>query len=178
MIFQSDDSLFTWLRSVDNVAFGPRMTGLSREHRYAIARERLRLVHLEGQEEKYPGELSGGMKQRVQIARVLASDPKILLMDEPFGALDAQTRTRLQDELVEIWGKTRKTILFITHDIAEAILLADRIGVMTRGPGSHVGETIHVELPRPRRRGSAGFGEMWERINALIEAEGAEEGER
>ena len=178
VVFQSDDSLFTWLRSVDNVAFGPRMSGLSRARRHAIAREHLRLVHLEGQDDKYPGELSGGMKQRVQIARVLANDPKILLMDEPFGALDAQTRTRLQDELVEIWGKTRKTILFITHDIAEAILLADRIGVMTRGPGAHIGEIISVDLPRPRRRGSAGFGEMWERISALIEAEGVEEGER
>jgi NitT/TauT family transport system ATP-binding protein len=177
VVFQSDDSLFTWLRSIDNVAFGPRMSGLPRERRYAIAREYLRLVHLEGQEHKYPGELSGGMKQRVQIARVLANDPKILLMDEPFGALDAQTRTRLQDELVEIWGKTRKTILFITHDIAEAVLLADRIGVMTRGPGASIGEIIPVDMPRPRRRGSAGFGEMWERINALIEGDGAEEGE-
>ena len=175
VVFQSDDSLFTWLPSLDNVAFGPRMGGLPRERRYAIAREFLHLVHLDGQEHKYPGELSGGMKQRIQIARVLANDPKILLMDEPFGALDAQTRTRLQDELVEIWGKTRKTILFITHDIAEAVLLADRIGVMTRGPGAHIGEIIPVHLPRPRRRGSTGFGEMWERINALIEGEGAEE---
>jgi NitT/TauT family transport system ATP-binding protein len=154
------------------------MTGLSRERRYAIAREFLHLVHLDGQEHKYPTELSGGMKQRIQIARVLANDPKILLMDEPFGALDAQTRTHLQDELVEIWGTTRKTILFITHDIAEAALMADRIGVMTRGPGAHVREIIPVTLPRPRRRGSAGFGEMWERINALIEAEGVKEDQR
>jgi NitT/TauT family transport system ATP-binding protein len=178
VVFQSDDSLFTWLRSIDNVAFGPRMSGLSRERRHAVAREFLHLVHLDGQEHKYPGELSGGMKQRIQIARVLANDPKILLMDEPFGALDAQTRTRLQDELVEIWGKTRKTILFITHDIAEAVLLADRIGVMTPGPGARVGQIIPVDLPRPRRRGSAGFGELWERINALIESEGPKEGER
>jgi NitT/TauT family transport system ATP-binding protein len=171
VVFQSDDSLFTWLRAIDNVAFGPRMTGVSRERRHAIARDYLRLVNLEGQGEKYPGELSGGMKQRVQIARVLANDPKILLMDEPFAALDAQTRTRLQDELVDIWGKTRKTVLFITHDIAEAIILADRIGVMTRGPGAHVGEIIKVGLPRPRRRGSAGFGELWEEINARIEGD-------
>ena len=175
VVFQSDDSLFTWLRSIDNVAFGPRMSGLSRERRYAIARELLHLVHLDGQEHKYPGELSGGMKQRVQIARVLANEPKILLMDEPFGALDAQTRTRLQDELVEIWGKTRKTILFITHDIAEAVLLADRIGVMTPGPGARVAQIIPVDLPRPRRRGSAGFGDLWEGINALIESEGPKE---
>jgi NitT/TauT family transport system ATP-binding protein len=174
VVFQSDDSLFTWLRSIDNVAFGPRMAGLPRARRYAIAREFLHLVHLDGQEGKYPSELSGGMKQRIQIARVLANDPKILLMDEPFGALDAQTRSHLQDELCEIWGKTRKTILFITHDIAEAVLMADRIGVMTRGPGAQVREIIPVDLPRPRRRSSAGFGEMWERINALIEGDGGE----
>ncbi len=152
------------------------MTGMPREQRHAIARDYLRLVNLEGQGDKYPGELSGGMKQRVQIARVLANDPKILLMDEPFGALDAQTRSRLQDELVDIWGKTRKTVLFITHDIAEAILLADRIGVMTKGPGAHIGEIITVAIPRPRRRGSPGFGELWENINALIEGDQATEG--
>jgi NitT/TauT family transport system ATP-binding protein len=113
------------------------------------------------------------MKQRVQIARVLATDPKILLMDEPFGALDAQTRARLQDELVEIWRKTSKTVVFVTHDIAEAILLADRIGVMSKGPGSTLAAVIPVDLPRPRRRSSPGFGEAWERINALIENEEA-----
>jgi NitT/TauT family transport system ATP-binding protein len=113
------------------------------------------------------------MKQRVQIARVLASDPKVLLMDEPFGALDAQTRGRMQSELVEIWHKTGKTIVFITHDITEAVLLADRIGVMTKGPGSRLHATIPVEIPRPRRRSSPGFGEMWERIDALIENEEA-----
>ena len=171
VVFQSDDALFTWLRTIDNVAFGLRMRGLPAEQRHSIARDYLRLVHLDGQENKYPGELSGGMKQRVQIARVLATDPKILLMDEPFGALDAQTRGRLQDELVEIWRKTNKTIVFITHDIAEAILLADRIGVMTKGPGSRLGVIIPVDLSRPRRRGNPGFGEMWEHINAIIEHE-------
>ena len=141
------------------------------QRRYAIAREYLHLVHLDGQEHKYPSELSGGMKQRVQIARVLANDPQILLMDEPFGALNAQTRTRLQDELVEIWRQTSKTILFITHDIAEAILLADRIGVMTQGPGARLSTIVAVDLSRPRRRSSPGFGEMWEQINTLIESE-------
>ena len=170
VVFQSDDALFTWLRTIDNVAFGLRMRGLSQERRYAIAREYLHLVHLDGQEHKYPSELSGGMKQRVQIARVLANDPQILLMDEPFGALDAQTRTRLQDELVEIWRQTRKTILFITHDIAEAVLLADRVGVMTCGPGARMHTIISVDLPRPRRRSSPGFGEMWEQLNILIES--------
>ena len=173
VVFQGDDALFTWLRTIDNVAFGLRMRGMPQERRYAVAREYLRLVHLDGQENKYPSELSGGMKQRVQIARVLATDPKILLMDEPFGALDAQTRGRLQDELVEIWRKTSKTIVFITHDIAEAILLADRIGVMSKGPASTLATIVSVDLPRPRRRSSPGFGETWERINALIENEEA-----
>jgi len=173
VVFQGDDALFNWLRTIDNVAFGLRMQGMSKDQRYAVAREYLHLVHLDGQESKYPSELSGGMKQRVQIARVLASDPKIMLMDEPFGALDAQTRGRMQSELVEIWHKTAKTIVFITHDITEAVLLADRIGVMTKGPESCLGAIIPVDLPRPRRRSNAGFGEMWEHINALIENEEA-----
>jgi len=173
VVFQGDDALFNWLRTIDNVAFGLRMQGMSKDRRHAVARDYLHLVHLGGQENKYPGELSGGMKQRVQIARVLASDPKVLLMDEPFGALDAQTRGRMQSELVEIWHKTGKTIVFITHDITEAVLLADRIGVMTKGPESRLDAIIPVDLPRPRRRSSPGFGEMWERINALIENEEA-----
>jgi NitT/TauT family transport system ATP-binding protein len=174
VVFQGDDALFSWLRTIDNVAFGLRMRGMPQDRRHSIARKYLHLVHLDGQENKYPGELSGGMKQRVQIARVLATDPKILLMDEPFGALDAQTRGRLQDELVEIWRKTSKSIVFITHDIAEAVLLADRIGVMTNGPESKLGAILQIDLPRPRRRGSAGFGEMWERINSMIESEEAQ----
>src|SRR5467141_584489 len=173
VVFQGDDALFNWLRTIDNVAFGLKMRGMSKERRHAVAREYLHLVHLHGQENKYPGELSGGMKQRVQIARVLASDPKILLMDEPFGALDAQTRGRMQSELVEIWRKTGKTIVFITHDITEAVLLADPIGVMTKGPESRLDAIIPVNLPRPRRRSSPGFGEIWERIDALIESEEA-----
>jgi NitT/TauT family transport system ATP-binding protein len=171
VVFQGDDALFNWLRTIDNVSFGLRMQGMSKQRRHAVAREYLHLVHLDGQENKYPAELSGGMKQRVQIARVLASDPKMLLMDEPFGALDAQTRGRMQSELVEIWRKTGKTIVFITHDITEAVLLADRIGVMTKGPESRVGAIISVDLPRPRRRSSPGFGEIWEHISSLIENE-------
>jgi NitT/TauT family transport system ATP-binding protein len=174
VVFQSDDALFTWLRAIDNVAFGLRMRGMPERQRHAIARDYLHLVHLDGQESKYPGEMSGGMKQRVQIARVLATDPKILLMDEPFAALDAQTRARLQDELISIWRKTGKTIVFITHDIMEAILLADRIGVMTKGPASRLGTIIPVDLPRPRRRGSPGLGDLWEHINGLIESEEAQ----
>ena len=171
VVFQGEDALFNWLRAIDNVAFGPKMKGLSRDERHEAARKFLRLVHLDGQETKYPSALSGGMKQRVQIARVLANDPKILLMDEPFGALDAQTRSKLQDELVEIWRATSKTIIFITHDIAEAILLGDRVGVMSKGPGSRIASIVSIDLPRPRRRGHPVFGEMWDRINGLIESE-------
>lgn len=168
VIFQGDDSLFDWLNAVDNVAFGLKMRGINRRERLDTARRFLQLVGLSGQDKKYPAELSGGMKQRVQIARVLANDPKILLMDEPFGALDAQTRSELQDELVRIWLETHKTMLFITHDIAESILLGDRIGVMRRGPGSTIREIIAVDLPQPRSRATLEFGQFYERINRLI----------
>ena len=168
VVFQGDDSLFNWLTAIDNVAFGLRMRGAGESERYETARKFLRLVGLTGQDRKYPGELSGGMKQRIQIARVLANDPKVLLMDEPFAALDAQTRAELQDEVVRIWMETRKTILFITHDIGEAILLGDRVGVMRRGPGSNIREIISVKLPRPRSRATLEFGQLYERINRLI----------
>src|SRR5262249_26244454 len=117
---------------------------------------------------KYPSELSGGMKQRTQLARALVLDSPILLMDEPFAALDAQTRTILQDDLVRISMRTKRTILFITHDIAEAITLADRIGVMSAGPESSIKEIFEVTLPRPRRRGSPAFGELYDRIQAIL----------
>jgi len=168
VVFQGDDSLFNWLDAIDNVAFGLRMRGIAKSERDEAARKFLQLVGLHGQDRKYPTELSGGMKQRIQIARVLANDPKVLLMDEPFGALDAQTRAELQDEVVRIWMETRKTILFITHDIGEAILLGDRIGVMRRGPGSNIREIISVKLPRPRSRATLEFGQLYERINRLI----------
>jgi NitT/TauT family transport system ATP-binding protein len=126
------------------------------------------LVGLESHEHKYPSQLSGGMKQRTQLARALVLDSPILLMDEPFAALDAQTRSVLQDDLMRISMRTKRTILFITHDIAEAITLADRIGVMTAGPESSIKEIFEVTLPRPRRRGSAVFGELYDRIQAIL----------
>lgn len=168
VVFQGDDSLFHWLNALDNVTFGLRMRGVGKQERVETARRYLQMVGLSGQEKKYPAELSGGMKQRIQIARVLANDPKILLMDEPFGALDAQTRAELQDEVVRIWMATRKTILFITHDIGESILLGDRIGVMRHGPGSNIREIVDVALPRPRSRATLEFGQLYERINRLI----------
>ena len=168
VVFQGDDSLFNWLTAFENITFGPRMRGVPPAEAEAVARKFLGLVGLAGHERKYPSELSGGMRQRIQIARVLANDPDILLMDEPFGALDAQTRTELQDELAAIWAETRKSVLFITHDIMEAVLLADRVGVMRSGPESAIRRFVAIDLPRPRLRSSPRFGELYEEIGELI----------
>lgn len=148
MVFQSY-TLFPWLTVLENVEFGLRMRGVPKAERQAIAREYLKKVRLSDFENLYPQALSGGMKQRVAIARALANDPEVLLMDEPFGALDAQTRVVMQELLLNIWEQQRKTILFITHDIDEAIFLADTVYVMTRRPG-RFREAIQVSLPRPR----------------------------
>ena len=150
VVFQGDAALFNWLTAEENVEFGLRMRGVPRSERRRIVRENLRLVGLEGFEHHHPNQLSGGMKQRIQIARVLANDPAILLMDEPFGALDAQTRGIMQQELFRIWSSARKTVLFITHDIDESLLLGDRVAVMTAGPGATVKMTLDVPLSRPR----------------------------
>jgi NitT/TauT family transport system ATP-binding protein len=168
MIFQGDDSLFPWLTALENVEFGLRVAGAARTTRRQRALEYLDLVGLRGQEGKFPGELSGGMKQRVQLARALVTEPTTLLMDEPFGALDAQTRGVLQGELARIWRQTGCTIMFITHDIAEAILLADRITVMTPGPAATIRETVAVDLPRPRSLDDAGFGTLYARLARLL----------
>ncbi|CAN5543330.1 ABC transporter ATP-binding protein [soil metagenome] len=168
VVFQGDDSLFDWLTARENVAFGLRMQGMTRDEYAPIAARYLKMVGLADHGHKYPRQLSGGMRQRIQIARVLANNPNILLMDEPFGALDAQTRTELQDELMNIWSQTRKTVLFITHDIAEAIVLSDRIGIMSAGPGSRIKELIEVDLPRPRLRSNQRFGELYDQIGKLI----------
>ena len=168
VVFQGDDSLFNWLTAAENVAFGPRVRGLAGPERRQLGSRFIDLVGLKGHERKFPSELSGGMRQRIQIARILANDPKIMLMDEPFGALDAQTRNELQDELVRIWSETKKTVMFITHDIAEAILMSDRIGVMSSGPNARIREIVTVDLPRPRSRASLEFGRLYERINQHI----------
>jgi NitT/TauT family transport system ATP-binding protein len=168
VVFQGDDSLFHWLNAASNVAFGLRLRNVPRRERTRVAEEYLDLVGLRGQGTKYPTDLSGGIKQRIQIARVLANNPKVLLMDEPFAALDAQTRAELQDELVRIWMETNKTILFITHDIGEALLLGDRVGVMRAGPASAIRETIEIDLPRPRDRASIEFARLYGEVQALI----------
>jgi NitT/TauT family transport system ATP-binding protein len=171
VVFQGDDSLYTWLTAVENVEFGLRLGGLDARGRRRVAERYLDLVGLVGQGHKYPSQLSGGMKQRIQIARALVCESPILLMDEPFAALDAQTRSTLQDELIGIWQATGRTFMFITHDIAESILLADRIGLMTAGPAARMKTIVTVELLRPRRRGDPAFGTLYEEINGLVREE-------
>lgn len=150
VVFQTDRALFPWLTVEENVAFGLRMRHLPEPEVRARVDRYLHLVGLGSHRRKFPHELSGGMRQRVQIARVLAGDPQVLLMDEPFGALDAQTRRHLQGELEGIWQQTGMTVLFITHDLQEAIILADRVGIMCSGPAAHIKRTVAVGLPRPR----------------------------
>jgi len=164
VVFQGDDSLMPWLTATENLLLGPRIRKVPVGEQRATAERLLALVGLVGHGNKYPRELSGGMKQRIQIARVLANEPDMLLMDEPFAALDAQTRTHLQDELVRIWSQTRPAVLFITHDVHEALILADRVAVMRAGPCSAVRITFQVDAPRPRDRSdprlAADYGEI------------------
>src|SRR5216683_3565860 len=152
VVFQGDDSLYGWLSAIENVEFGLRMQGIARAERRDRAMRYLELVGLKGQQQKYPAELSGGMKQRIQIARALVNEPKMLLMDEPFAALDAQTRSLMQLELAGIWRTTRTTVLFITHDIDEAVTLGTRVGVMRAGPRSDVKGVLDVALDGARDR--------------------------
>lgn len=145
-------ALFPWRTVRHNVEFGLEVKGVPKKDRQEISDRFLKLVNLSGFADRYPYELSGGMKQRVAIARALAYDPEVLLMDEPFAAVDAQTRETLQDELLRIWEETRKTVIFVTHSIDEAVALADRVAVMSANPGK-VKEIVKVGLPRPRRVG-------------------------
>ena len=148
VVFQ-EASLFPWLNVWDNITFGPRVQGLRRDEYEAKARAMLKLVGLEAFADALPAQLSGGMRQRVGIARVLVMSPRALLMDEPFGALDAQTRLAMQQLLLDVWQTLGTTVLFVTHDIDESILLADRICIMSARPG-RITREIAVELPRPR----------------------------
>jgi NitT/TauT family transport system ATP-binding protein len=154
MVFQ-DYALFPWMTVRQNIGFGPRQR-LPRHEVDAISNAFVQLVGLERAASRYPSQLSGGMKQRVAIARVLANDANILLMDEPFGALDALTREQLQGELLQIWARTRVTIIFVTHSVEEAALLADRVVVMSAGPG-RIESDIEIDLPRPRDVSSPEF---------------------
>jgi len=166
MVFQ-EYSLFPWRRVIDNIAFGLEMKGVSREERRQTAEYYLKMVGLSRFRDAYPFELSGGMRQRVAIARALANEPDVLLMDEPFGALDAQTRNRMQKELLCLWKKTEKTIVFVTHSVDEAVYLSDQIIVLSPRPGS-VQEIITIPWPRPRDRTSADFAEVRRRVLEMI----------
>lgn len=163
---QADSSLFPWLTVRQNVEFGLKMKKVPKRDRRVVSEQYIDLVGLTGHGDKLPRELSGGMKQRVQLARVLANDPEILLMDEPFGALDAMTRRTMQKELVRIWRQTDKTIVFVTHDIQEAILLGGRIGIMSPGPSSKISHIYDIPLTYPREVSAVEFYEYHSRIQA------------
>jgi NitT/TauT family transport system ATP-binding protein len=166
MIFQ-EYALFPWMSVFDNIVFGLEMKDVPRKEREDITRHYITLVGLEGFEAKLPYQLSGGMRQRVAIARALAVQPSLLLMDEPFAALDAQNRAFMQDELVRIWQREPKTVLLVTHSIDEAIKLSDCIAVMTSRPG-RIKEFVKVELPRPRDEDDRAYIELKRRLRDLI----------
>jgi NitT/TauT family transport system ATP-binding protein len=166
-VFQ-EFALFPWKTVLGNVMYGLEQNGAARAEARERARELLVLVHLSAYENFYPKELSGGMKQRVALARTLAYRPSILLMDEPFGALDAHTRTRLQNDLLDIWERDRKTVLFVTHSVEEAVFLSDRVAVMTRSPG-RIKEIIPIALPRPRDRATLLLDRRYQDLVVRIE---------
>ncbi len=169
MIFQ-EYSLYPWRNVMDNVVFGLEMRKMEGPERRRVAQYFLELVGLSGFEKSYPYELSGGMRQRVAVARALAVNPGVLLMDEPFGALDAQTRNMMQRELLDIWEKTKKTIIFVTHSVDEAVFLADRIMVLTPRPG-RVREIVEIALDRPRDRTSVESAQIRRHVLDLINAD-------
>jgi NitT/TauT family transport system ATP-binding protein len=169
VVFQ-DYALFPWLTAQQNVEYGLREKGLRKVALLERARFFITMVGLTGFERRYPHELSGGMRQRVALARSLAIDPQILLMDEPFAAVDAQTRLILQEELQRIWMQTKKTVVFVTHSVDEAIFLSDRVTVMTARPGK-VKAIVQIDLPRPRDPTSDSFNEYRRKISQLIEVE-------
>jgi NitT/TauT family transport system ATP-binding protein len=142
-------SLFPWKSVAGNIAWGLEAQGFGKEKIDEVVARQLAMIGLTEFRNHYPAELSGGMKQRTALARVLAFDPKVLLMDEPFGALDAQTREQMQEELMSLWERTRKTVVFVTHDIDEAVFLADRVVVLTARP-ARIREEVKIDLPRPR----------------------------
>jgi NitT/TauT family transport system ATP-binding protein len=168
LVFQ-EYHLFPWRTVSGNVGFGLEKQGVNSERRQQRVDELLELVGLDGFADSYPRDLSGGMKQRVALARALAVNPDLLLMDEPFGAVDAQTKRMLQDKLLDIWSETGKTILFVTHDVEEAVKLADQVIVMASEPG-RIREIVEVDMDRPRSRSDAEFGDYYERILGLIQS--------
>ena len=172
MIFQ-EYSLFPWRTIIENITIGPEFNRVKKAMRYEAGLAYLDLIGMRGFENNYPHELSGGMRQRVAIARALANLPEILLMDEPFGALDAYTRILLQKRLLDIWESNRKTVIFVTHSVDEAVFLADEIVAMGSRPGCII-ERLPVPLPRPRRREHPAYGQLVAYILSLLEKEAVE----
>jgi len=168
MVFQEFDQLFPWRTVMGNITYALKISGMSKEKRQQQAIQYLEMVNLQDFTHAFPHQLSGGMKQRAAIARSLALNPEILLMDEPFGSLDAQTRSILQSELVRIWQKVGSTIIFITHNIQEAILLGDRVMVMSTAPGQ-IKEIVAVDIERPRLPETPEFMKLWHRLYSLLE---------
>ena len=164
VVFQSH-ALFPWKTVLENVAFGPKMRGVGLKEREAIALDYLALAGLSHAAERYPNELSGGMQQRVGVVRALANEPAVLLMDEPFASVDAQTRMTLQEELTRIWQARRPTILFITHDVPEAVFLANRVVVLSKG---RVLEQVEIDLPRPRSWDTMMENETFKQLSARV----------
>jgi NitT/TauT family transport system ATP-binding protein len=172
VIFQDvSNALFPWLNVRENAEFGLKMAGLDRNERSQLAEHYLKLVGLAEDHDKFPFELSGGMKQRVQIARALANDPAVLLADEPFASLDAITKKHIQVEFRRIWQETGKTILYITHDIMEALLLSTHLAVMTAGPRAGIKEVFKLDLKEPRSHLNPDFAEIYRRVEKLIDEE-------
>ena len=167
VVFQ-EYALFPWLTVYENIAFGLREQRIPMPERDTRVREQIEIVGLLGFEARYPHELSGGMRQRVAIARVLVTDPKSLLMDEPFAALDAQTRSLMQQELLAVWQRNQRSVIFITHNIEEAIFLGDRVMVMTPRPGRIKG-IVPIDLPRPREVTSTEFNEYRRKVTHLLQ---------
>jgi NitT/TauT family transport system ATP-binding protein len=165
-MFQAD-AVLPWKNVLDNVALGPRYRGMSKRDAEAKARDWIERVGLTGFEDRYPHQLSGGMRKRVAMAQTLITEPSLLLLDEPFGALDVQTRELMQDELLELWSGTGAAVVFVTHDLTEAISLADRVVVMTAGPAT-IKDVVDIDLPRPRRveeiRLTPEFTELYKRV--------------
>ncbi len=167
LVFQQY-SLFPWFTVIDNICFSLELKGMDKKERFERAQKLISLVGLTGFEKSYPYELSGGMQQRAAIARALAYNPRVLLLDEPFGALDERTRHRLQEELLEIWEREKKTVVLVTHNIDEAVFLASKIFIMRDSPGS-IEEEIIVDLPRPRDRTSKEFIDLHLQVRGVLE---------
>lgn len=170
VIFQdSGAALFPWLNVHENVSFGPRLHGVTPETLEPRLRSSLALVGLEQHSHKFPYELSGGMRQRLQIARALVMDPEIMLMDEPLAALDAITKRSMQREIVRIWSETGRTVLYVTHDIAEAVAISTHVSVMSAGPAAGIKAELEIDLPRPRDQGDPAFARYVRRLEDLID---------